>query len=133
MATLPCNTISEPLTDTPHEDSAPPLARALTITKPIMALAVPFNVLQQTLYDISNNSPSDLQIPAFPKSQFGNNTKSLSIIPKFEVAENINIVRSLKIESGRISRRNLESLTNKFLFLDDYNNPMKKQMKRVLP
>lgn len=89
-------------------------------------LAVPFNTLGKILSGLSSKGEKDLsfQIPIFPKVQFGDNTKSLSIIPKFaNIADDVpnDVVRGLKLESGRITKKTEKHHPKRFEFLNDFN------------
>ena len=89
-------------------------------------LAVPFNTLGKILSGISSKEEKklDFQVPMFPKAQFGDNTKSLSIIPKFASitdSTSNDFVRGLKVESGRIMKKTEKDLPKRFEFLNDFN------------
>jgi hypothetical protein len=91
----------------------------------LFALDIPVNTFNQVFNAASGrNNSTDLSIPLFPKTHFGNPTKSLDIEPKFEIVcgqAPLQSIRDLKKEFGRIRTRNSQKYLTKFEFLADFN------------
>ena len=110
-----------------------PKEKGFSLPESLLMLAIPFKVVEKAVINISNNNlNSDLQIPIFPKSQFGKATMSLQLTPIFEITENISSIRTLKIESGRINRKSLSTIPKKFELLEDFKNMPQKNRKNSI-
>lgn len=112
LSTLPCAVKEDSVYNTLRERQEGKRSN-FSLKNNLCALAVPFNLISSSLSAYSSKASSmDLQIPVFPKMQFGNTTRSLQIIPKFELIHfetPKEAIRDLKLEYGRIVRRKCQS------------------------
>ncbi|OMJ82374.1 hypothetical protein SteCoe_16978 [Stentor coeruleus] len=80
-------------------------------------LAIPINSFTSRLSSIlTEHETIGLQIPTFPKSPFGVHSEMLSRCPTFEVLPqesiyNVDNIRAIKVESGRIKRAVAQSIS----------------------
>lgn len=93
-----------------------PIGRSDSIIRKSI-LAIPINSFTSRLSSIlTENETIGLQIPTFPKSPFGVHSEMLSRCPTFEILPqesiyNVDNIRAIKVESGRIKRAVAQSVS----------------------
>jgi hypothetical protein len=125
--TQPYLKISDSLVSSPSpEPERMPIAAQLKPKKSSLYLPVHLPTILKEIFSISSRSSNtNLQVPIFPKREFGNSIKTKIFDPKFKnFQKNFNDekILEMKLESGRV-RKKIPNLMNKrFRFLDDLNS-----------
>lgn len=128
-------TLPESLMETPIPSNFP-MIRTSVNRNSLSSLAVPFPIITSALNSISTKvSNFDLQIPVFPKREFGNSLGNKQIQIKFEKIQRmctVEDIKELKYESGRIKKKSVRIYKKRFQFLDDFNQVVsEKAIKRM--
>lgn len=128
-------TLPESLIETPISSKLP-TCRKLENRNSLSSLAVPFPIISSALTTISSRGLSfDLQVPVFPKREFGNSLGNKQIEIKFEKIQRmctVEDIKELKYESGRIKKQSVRIHKKRFQFLDDFNQVVsEKAIKRM--
>lgn len=116
IITHPCHII-------PEQNNEEPKSETKKLFSKTSLLAIPFGAVNKMISGITNREIiSNIEVPMFPKTPFGSTTLSLTIVPKFEkvsVGVDNEIIKGMKLESGRIKKRVPYTKHEKFEYLKD--------------